>query len=89
MLIALVTVNKMIHVQVECTSRNNLKPKMYKFDHQEPFGVKIFLVVHSLLAGVTGNNPSQVALRMLVILTYHQKSLIKTRTFPTYPFNFD
>lgn len=47
----------MIHVQVECTSRNDLKPKMYKFDHQEPFGVKIFVVVHSLLAGVTGNNP--------------------------------
>ena len=68
MLIALVTVNKMIHVQVECTSKNNLKLKMNKFDHQEPFGVKIFLVVHSLLAGVTGkiNNPSQVALCMLV-----------------------
>ena len=66
MLIALVTVNKMIHVQVEYTSRNNLNSKMYKFDHQEPFGEKIFLVVHSLLAGVTGNNPSQVALCMLV-----------------------
>lgn len=59
MLIAPVTVNKMIHVQVECTSRNNLKPKMYKFDHQKPFGVKIFLVVYSLLAWLTENNPSQ------------------------------
>lgn len=77
MLIALATLNKMIHVQGECTSKNNLKPKMYKFDHQEPFGVKIFLVVHSLLAGVTGNNPSQFKLRARFSTQVAQCMLVK------------
>lgn len=72
MLTALLPIYTMIHVQVESNTKNNPKAKMYKFDHQQPLGVKIFVVVHSLLAGVPGNNPSQ-----FIFLNEELDSLLK------------